>query len=622
MLTPFIRTILLPLLAGVVLLVGVFPALMAQTIVKDWKVSNAAIDWAFDGKQTTQDMRLSYTILTQQGAVAVGKFTVSYVAGLGSAQVIEAYVQKPDGKKIALTDKDYNTQTGSTGYHKDLNTIQGTAPDLAVGDTFFYHSRHIQHTPALPGWWSFYGFLSPHIDYETVSYTFSAPKSSPLFVETRGNTLIIDRADTDTLNIWRMKGASKAYLAENAWVNSLLDMPVISVSTLKEFAELGKRYAQITDPMIVTTDALKTLSQTIVGDASTEREKAKRIYDWVRKNIRYVASYISVGGWQPKTPQFILDQKYGDCKDHVQLLQALLLAQGIASEGALISTQKEFELMPLPVLSFNHIIAFVPSLNLYLDPTTESVPFPLLHEQNVGRPVVHSSTTNPRVARTPVNPLVDMASKIKTVIKVKADGSAEGTISLQGRGLAAVEMRSNFKQIPRLFNRIAVSRILEKSNLKGSGSVTFDDIDIESDTFNATLTLSLTDVLPSMESGAFMPRLITLNLLPYPTSPGGLFSATSRKTHAYCPSNDVTSEFEITLEGLQLLRIPKSESFKNEYLDYSATYEKISDAAYKGAVRIKRTGKGACSPEQYLAIRPAALQIDQHMRQQVLYTKP
>jgi transglutaminase-like putative cysteine protease len=601
---------------------GLSPALMAQTINKDMKVVSGQTDWQFDGKQLTVEVRLARQALTQQGAVTIGQFAVSYVAGLGSAEVIEAYVQKPDGKKTALTASDYKRQTGSTGYHKDLNTIQGIAPDVAVNDIVFYHYKQLQHTPALPNWWSFTDFISPAMDFDALTYTFSAPKPTPLFVETRGDIFKTERADTAELNVWKITGASKAYLAETAWVNNFLSIPLINVSTINDFAELGKRYAQITDPMIVTTDALMQLSQTIVGDANSEREKVKRIYDWVRKNIRYVASYISVGGWQPKTPQYILNQKYGDCKDHVQLLQALLLAQGIASEGALISTFAEFELQPLAVQSFNHIIAFVPSLNLYLDPTTETVHFPLLHGQNVGRPVVHTSSSNPRVARTPVNALADVETNIKTVLKVKADGSAQGTISLFGRGLAAIDMRSNFKQVPRLFNRIAVGRILERSNLKGSGSVTFDDSDVEKETFNALLTLSLTDVLPSLESGAFLPRLITLSMLPYPTSPGGLFAATTRKTHANCPSNDVSSEFEIELEGLQLLRIPKNESFKNQYLDYTATYEKISDRAYKGSVRLASTGKGACSPEEYLAIRPVAQQIDQHMRQQVLYAKP
>jgi transglutaminase-like putative cysteine protease len=622
MLQSFIQTLLRPLIACTLLATGFSSALMAQTINKDMKVVSGQTDWQFDGKQLTVEVRLARQAMTQQGAVAIGQFAVSYVAGLSSAAVIEAYVQKPDGKKIALTASDYKRQTGSTGYHKDLNTIQGIAPDVAINDIVFYHYKQLQHTPALPNWWSLTDYIPPSMDFDALTYTFSAPKSTPLFVETRGDIFKTERADTAEFNVWKITGASKAYLAETAWVNNFLDVPLINVSTVNDFAELGKRYAQITDPMIVTTDALKSLSQTIVGDAATEREKVKRIYDWVRKNIRYVASYISVGGWQPKTPQYILDQKYGDCKDHVQILQALLLAQGIASEGALISTFAEFELEPLPVQSFNHIIAYVPSLNLYLDPTTETVPFPLLHGQNVGRPVVHTSSSNPRVGRTPINALANVETKIKTVLKVKADGSAEGTVALFGRGLAAIDMRANFKQIPKLFNRIAVGRILERSNLKGSGSVSFDDIDVEKETFNALLKISLTDALPSLESGAFLPRLISLNMLPYPVSPGGLFNATTRKTHANCPTNDVTSEFEIELEGLQLLRIPKSESFKNSYLDYTATYEKISDTAYKGSVRVARTGKGACSPEAYLDIRPVAQQIDQHMRQQVLYAKP
>jgi transglutaminase-like putative cysteine protease len=620
--THFIQSLLRLLLACTLLSTGFNSVLMAQTINKDMKIVSGQTDWQFDGKQLLVESRIARQALTQQGAVTIGQFAVSYVEGLGSAEVIEAYVQKPDGKKTALTANDYKQQTGSTGYHKDLNTIQGTAPDVGINDIVFYHYKQRQHTPALPNWWSYSDFISPSVDFEALTYTFSAPKSTPLFVEIRGDIFKAERADTAELNVWKITGASKAYLTETAWVNSFLSVPLINVSTVKDFSELGKRYAQIADPMTVTTDALKSLSQTIVGDAVTEREKVKHIYDWVRKNIRYVASYISVGGWQPKTPQYILDQKYGDCKDHVQIFQALLLAQGIGSEGALISTFAEFELQPLPVQSFNHIIAYVPSLNLYLDPTTETVPFPLLHGQNVGRPVVHTSRINPRVARTPVNALADVETNIKTVLKVKADGSAEGTVNLRGRGLAAIDMRNGFKQIPWLFNRIAVGRVLERSGLKGTGSVLFDDVAVEADMFNAEFDLDLTDVLPSLESGAFLPRLITLNMLPYPLSPGGLFSATTRKTHANCPTNDVTSEFEIELEGLHLLRIPKSESFKNQYLDYTAIYEKISDTAYKGSVRLARTGNGACSPEAYLDIRPIAQQIDQHMRQQVLYAKP
>ena len=54
------------------------------------------------------------------------------------------------------------------------------------------------------------------------------------------------------------------------------------------------------------------------------------------QNIRYVAVYLGNGGLEPNSAQSILDNHYGDCKDHVTILEALLAAKGIASSPVLI----------------------------------------------------------------------------------------------------------------------------------------------------------------------------------------------------------------------------------------------------------------------------------------------
>ncbi len=45
------------------------------------------------------------------------------------------------------------------------------------------------------------------------------------------------------------------------------------------------------------------------------------------QNIRYVAVYLGNGGLEPNSAQSILDNHYGDCKDHVTILEALLAAK-------------------------------------------------------------------------------------------------------------------------------------------------------------------------------------------------------------------------------------------------------------------------------------------------------
>ena len=50
----------------------------------------------------------------------------------------------------------------------------------------------------------------------------------------------------------------------------------------------------------------------------------QRLYHWVSRNIRYVALNIDVGGFVPRPAQAVLEHRYGDCKDHVVLLEAAL----------------------------------------------------------------------------------------------------------------------------------------------------------------------------------------------------------------------------------------------------------------------------------------------------------
>lgn len=44
-----------------------------------------------------------------------------------------------------------------------------------------------------------------------------------------------------------------------------------------------------------------------------------------------MAVYVGAGGVVPHAAQTVLDNRYGDCKDHVALLEALLGAAGIKS---------------------------------------------------------------------------------------------------------------------------------------------------------------------------------------------------------------------------------------------------------------------------------------------------
>jgi len=94
---------------------------------------------------------------------------------------------------------------------------------------------------------------------------------------------------------------------------------------------------------------------------------------------------VGSGGVVPHAADTVLDNFYGDCKDHVTLLEAMLTAVGIESSPALINSGNAYHLPTAPALgTINHVITYIPSLDLYLDPTAAQTEFGYLRRRNWG----------------------------------------------------------------------------------------------------------------------------------------------------------------------------------------------------------------------------------------------
>src|SRR5580704_7291694 len=109
----------------------------------------------------------------------------------------------------------------------------------------------------------------------------------------------------------------------------------------------------------------------------------------MKKNIRYVAVYLALGLVVPNDATTVLQNRYGDCKDKVTLMSALLAAKGIASETALINFGASYTLPEPPtMLSLNHAIVYLPEFDLYDDPTARYAAFGVLAAETYDKPVL------------------------------------------------------------------------------------------------------------------------------------------------------------------------------------------------------------------------------------------
>ncbi|MEZ5046740.1 MAG: DUF3857 domain-containing protein [Chitinophagaceae bacterium] len=115
----------------------------------------------------------------------------------------------------------------------------------------------------------------------------------------------------------------------------------------------------IKDINLKESSRIKTLADSITMGASSEKEKAKRVYEWVQKNIRYVAFEAGMEGLVPREAENVCNRRYGDCKDMSNLQYALLKAAGVKAHLTWIGTRRipyTYSEVPLKNTD-NHMIA-------------------------------------------------------------------------------------------------------------------------------------------------------------------------------------------------------------------------------------------------------------------------
>ena len=77
------------------------------------------------------------------------------------------------------------------------------------------------------------------------------------------------------------------------------------------------------DPAII-----KPKAEEITKGKTTDADKVKAIYQWMQRNIRYIAYEDGIAGFKPMKAQEVLRRKYGDCKGMANLTTQLLRSLG------------------------------------------------------------------------------------------------------------------------------------------------------------------------------------------------------------------------------------------------------------------------------------------------------
>ncbi|HVU02063.1 MAG TPA: DUF3857 domain-containing protein [Polyangiaceae bacterium] len=220
----------------------------------------------------------------------------------------------------------------------------------------------------------------------------------------------------------------------------------VHASTFQSWKDLGKWYWGLVHEQFDLDDETRKLARKIAAGKKTPLEKVQAVYDWVVTNTRYVALEFGIYGYKPHRCVQTVSRGWGDCKDKATVIVTLLKELGIDSTIVIVRSglRGDFDSSIASLAPFDHAIAYVPSLDLYLDGTAEYTGSSELPAMDAGSLALRVNEGNSELVHLPYPDPEKNVRRREVVATVKKDGSALLEVSLETAGTAAAGWRRRF----------------------------------------------------------------------------------------------------------------------------------------------------------------------------------
>ncbi len=512
-------------------------------------------------------------IENEDGVSNHGERKISYIPELETVKVLSAYTILPNGSRIKVPTQNIRTAKGDmdteAASYSDTQYRVIIYPNVVVGSQLYVKYIKLRHAPLFPGQFAFRQTISPYIkeaDFE-LNINFDKRIDVKVYAYVVGQEKLPDRDGMHRYHFTFRQ--DKAIPVESDQIESADYAPYVQATTFADYGALGTAYQEKSKRQVKVTPVIQKLADELTIGIDDKKEQARILYNWVSKNIRYVGSYIGNGGYVPHDSQTILDNRWGDCKDHVVILGALLAAKGIDSSPTLINTEHTYVLPKLAALVFDHVITYIPSLDLYLDSTAQFAPFGTLPASDMDKQVVLTGLN--RLGKTPPMLAAQNTARSMTLLKLMADGTIQGSSKLVTSGDTEITYRNKQFSIQGMPQIEVVRSILRKSNLTGIGEIQSSDPNDLTKPFVVTTTFTL-DPVSNFPGPAAMPipagidfGVISGDMLPKPKDKLSL----PENCESFAFSNHYEIEFP---SNIKITHIPNNVSYRDDATQYTATY--------------------------------------------------
>jgi tetratricopeptide (TPR) repeat protein len=390
--------------------------------------------------------------LTDEAAAAAREYAFGYQADSEVVQLRAAKVYREDGKiDEAIESGEGPADNPAIATYTSARTFYVHFPRLSKGDVveLRYRIEDVGQRNEFSDYFGEIVYLQQAEPVYGAEYVLRTPKArnfyfhaSPLPGLARGDTV---------------EGDTRVYSFKVPEVAPLLPEPTmppfgevlghIHVSTYQTWDQIAAWYAGLAKDQLKPDDDVRKRVAALTKGLTDPADKVRAIYDEVVQRTRYVALEFGIYGYKPRPCALTFARGWGDCKDKATLIVTMLKEAGIPASLVMVRTgmRGEFETSPASLAPFDHAIAYVPSMNLFLDGTAEYTGSSELPSMDRGALALIVDESGKGTLTHLPDPDADATRRARKIDAVLApDGMAQLEIRTDTSGALASEERQRY----------------------------------------------------------------------------------------------------------------------------------------------------------------------------------
>lgn len=514
-------------------------------------------------------------------------FTYSELVKLINYEAYSVVNVKGKEKKIKVTQTSEKNSSSSSVFYDDIKERQLIFPNLETGSKKVYHYKREFIDPFLLHKYMFIGgFPIKNATFEVKTdkninigfKIFNDPKNTIEFKKKEEKGKFIYTWTLRDVKAYKFESNSPGILYSAPHIDIYIkDYTINNVKTevLNDIDLLHKYYQGFVNNLNKNECVdLKKVTDDITKDKTSDEEKIKSIFYWVKDNIKYIAFENGYEGFIPREASLVFERKFGDCKDMANIIVTMAQYANIKDVNLCwIGTREipySYSELATPAVD-NHMIASYKKGEeyIFLDATDRETRFGLPSSFIQGKEALVSNNKDYKIVKVPI--VSAITNRVNDIVKIKIQNDkliGNGRMEFHGFNRSMTLMQIGDASGKTRFEMIK-SLVLKGNNKFNLNSYTEENIVGRDLPYNINYDFELDNYLIKVDKevylNPFLHKIFEKNPIQKDRTSGYDFEIISLFNSHY--------EYEIP-SNYNLKYIPKDFTLENELLKVGTTYSK------------------------------------------------